>query len=188
VARRSAAAAAGLAAGAQPRLAQRLDAKRGRPPKFGRPSEVVALTLPEEVVRGLRTQHPDLAWAIVTMFEKRRPAAAGEPPRDVELVTIAGRRSLIVVNRAAFKSLPGVQIVPLGAGRAFLALDAGRGMGDLEVAVIDRMESASIGQRERKALAALRAALRTWRHDRALRFRTRTIIMVERVRPRRLST
>lgn len=169
-------------------MAQRPHVKRGRPPKFGRPSEVVALTLPEEVVRGLRTHHPDLAWAIVTMFEKRRPAVAGTPQRDVELVTIAGRRSLIVVNRSMFKRLPGVQIVPLSAQRAFLALDPGRGMGDLEVAVLDRLESTTIGGRERKALAGLRSALRTWRHDRTLRFETRTIIMVERVRTRRLAT
>lgn len=148
---------------------------------------MVALTLPEEVVRGLRSQHPDLAWAIVTMFEKRRPATAGAPQRDVELVTMAGRRALIVVNRSMFKSLPGVQIVPLSPQRAFLALDAGRGMGDLEVAVIDRMENTTIGRRERKALAGLRTALRSWRHDRTLRFETRSIIMVERVKARRLS-
>ena len=166
-------------------MAQRSYTKRGRPPKFGRASEVVALTLPEEVVRGLRAQHPDLAWAIVTMFEKRRPAAAGEAQRDVELVTIAGRRSLIVVNRSVFKSLPGVQIVPLSAHRAFLALDPGQGMGDLEVAVIDRMERTTTGQRERKALAGMRSTLRRWRHDRTLRFRTRAIIVVERVRARR---
>jgi hypothetical protein len=169
-------------------MAERSYAKRGRPSKFGRPSEVVALTLPEEVVRGLRTQHPDLAWAIVTMFEKRRPAVVGKPQRDVELVSIAGRRSLIVVNRSVFKSLPGVQIVPLSADRAFLALDSGRGMGDLEVAVIDRLENTTTGRRERKALAELRSALRIWRHDRTLRFRTRTIIMVERIKARRLAT
>ena len=147
---------------------------------------MVALTLPEEVVRGLRTQHPDLGWAIVTMFEKRRPSvAAGDAQRDVELVTIAGRRSLIVVNRAVFKSLPGVQIVPLSAQRAFLALDAGQGMGDLEVAVIDRMESNATGTRERKALGGFRTTLRRWRHDRTLRFRTSAIIVVERVKARR---
>jgi hypothetical protein len=159
--------------------------KRGRPSKFGRPSEVVALTLPAEVVRGLRTQHPDLAWAIVRMFEKRGPAAAREAQRDVELVTIAGRRSLIVVNRSVFKNLPGVQIVPLGGQRAFLALDPGQGMGDLEVAVIDRMERPATGRREREALGGLRRALRRWRHDRTLRFRTRTIIVVERAKARR---
>jgi hypothetical protein len=44
--------------------------KRGRPQKFGRPSQVVALTLPEDVLRGLRKIHHDLGWAIVALFEK----------------------------------------------------------------------------------------------------------------------
>ena len=49
--------------------------KRGRPPKFGRPGRVVALTLPEEVVLGLRKVNADLAWAIVTLFEKTAKTA-----------------------------------------------------------------------------------------------------------------
>jgi hypothetical protein len=155
--------------------------KRGRPQKFGRPSAVVALTLPDEVISGLRRVHDDLAWAIVTMFEKRPPTQVADPA-DAELVTIAGDQSLIVVNRAVFKSLPGVEIVPLSAQRAFLALDAGRGMADLELAVIDRLESAAAASRERKALSGLLADLRRWRHDRRLRFHTRAIIVVERVR------
>jgi len=161
--------------------AERVPGKRGRPQKFGRPSDVVALTLPKEVIAGLRRVHEDLAWAIVTMFEKRPPTYVSEPA-DVELVTIAGEQSLIVVNRAVFKRLPGVEIVPLTAQRAFLALDAGRGMADLELAVIDRLESAAVGSRERKALAGLLAELRRWRHDPRLRFHTRAIIVVERVR------
>lgn len=158
-----------------------LHTKRGRPPKFGRPGQVVALTLPEEVVRGLRRVHPDLAWAIVTLFEKRPPAAAMEEQADAELVTIADRRSLIVVNRAVFKRLPGVSIIPLAGNRAFLALEPGRGMADLELAVIDRLEDSSLPPRERKAVKALRSQLTRWRHDRALRFHTRAIIVVERV-------
>ena len=149
--------------------------------KFGRPSRVVALTLPDEVVRGLRKIDADLGWAIVTLFEKA-PAggsAAPEAERDAELVTIADRRSLIVVNRAVFKSLPGINIIPLHGNRAFLALDVGRGMTDLEIAVIDRLEGASVDGRERKALARLRAQLKAWRHDRALRFHSRAIIVVE---------
>ena len=68
--------------------------KRGRPRKFPQPSQVVALTLPEDVVRGLRRVHPDLAWAIVTLFEKHPPSRVGAAADDVELVTIAGRQSL----------------------------------------------------------------------------------------------
>jgi hypothetical protein len=162
-------------------------AKRGRPSKFGRPSQLVALTLPEEVVRGLHKVHPDLAWAVVKLFEKRpeRPAAP-DAHQGSELARIAARHSLIVVNPQILKSLPGVSIVPLaGAGdRAFLALDPGRGVTDLELAVGDRLEDPSVAANERKALKDLRAQLRSWRHDRSLRFHARTIIVVERVRKR----
>jgi len=157
--------------------------KRGRPPKFGRPSHVVALTLPDEVVRGLQKVHPDLAWAVVTLYEKlpNSAAAVSAPPGDVELARIAERRSLIVVNRSALKSLPGVSIVPLTGDRAFLALEPGRGVPDLELAVVDRLEDPSVEARERRALVNLRSQLRTWRQDRALRFHLRGIIVVERV-------
>jgi hypothetical protein len=76
--------------------------KRGRPPKFGRPSEVVALTLPEEVVRGLRQIHPDIAWAVVTLFEGKGTTRVAKRTPDAELVTIGGRQSLIVINAAVF--------------------------------------------------------------------------------------
>ena len=159
--------------------------RRGRPSKFGRPSQVVALTLPEDVVRGLRKIDPDVGWAIVTLFEKspgRSSADVDEQP-DCELVTIAERRSLIVVNRAVINHLPGVNIVPLHGDRAFLALEAGRGMTDLELAVLDSLEDPSIDPRERKALRTLRAQLRAWRHDRAMRFHSRSIIVVEQLSP-----
>ena len=159
--------------------------RRGRPSKFGRPSQVVALTLPDEVVGGLRKVHPDLAWAIVTLFEKRPATAVAEAQPDAELVAMADRRSLIVVNRAVFTSLPGVNIIPLTGNRAMLALEPGRGMSDLELAVIDRQEDPSVDRRERLALGRLRTQLRTWRRDRVLRFHARAIIVVERVLERR---
>jgi hypothetical protein len=161
-------------------------AKRGRPPKFGRPSQVVALTLPEEVVRGLHKVHPDLAWAVVKLFENlpNRASPASKPQRGAELAMIAARHSLIVVNRTVLKSLPGINIVPLAGDRAFLALEPGRGVTDLELAVTDRLEDPSVGSVERKALIDLRSQLRSWRHDRTLRFHTRTIIVVERIKGR----
>src|SRR5689334_20287038 len=89
------------AAAASPARARQ---KRGRPPKFGRPGRVVAVTLPEEVVQGLRRVDPDLGWAIVRLFQKQaRPA--GPPPRavaDAELVSVASGRALIAVNRDVF--------------------------------------------------------------------------------------
>jgi len=165
--------------------------KRGRPPKFGRPSRVVAVTLPDEVVRGLRRVHQDLGWAIVTLFENagtRRMSSAAEPRPDAELVTIGRRRSLIVVNPAVFKSLPGINIIPLSGDKAFLALDYGRGMTDLELAVVDSLDDPSLDERERKALRKLRSQLKKWRIDRALEFHSRAIIVVERRRPARAKT
>jgi hypothetical protein len=159
--------------------------RRGRPPKFGRPSQVVALTLPDEVVRGLRRLHPDLAWAIVRLFEKRPPAALEQTQPDVELVAIADRRSLIVVNRAVFKTLPGIHIIPLTGNRAALAFEPGRGLSDLELSVIDRLDDPSVDRAERRALGQLRAQLRAWRRDRSLRIHSRAIIIVERIGKRR---
>jgi hypothetical protein len=164
--------------------------KRGRPPKFGRPSQVVALTLPEEVIAGLRKINADLAWAVVRLFEgeTRRASSAPADKTVVRLVGIAERRSLIIVNRAAFTRLPGVTMVPVSATRAFLALEPGLGMSDLELAVSDRLDEETIDEREHRALTRLRAQLRRWRRDRALRFHTRAIIEVEQLSSTRRST
>src|SRR5262245_58952417 len=82
---------------------RRARVKRGRPSKFGRPSQIVALTLPDEVIRGLRRVDHDLAWAIVHMFERGAMPAPAHNGRqaDAELVTIGEGRSLIVeIGRA----------------------------------------------------------------------------------------
>ena len=164
--------------------------KRGRPPKFGRRGQVVALTLPEDVVAGLKRLDRDLAWAVVRLYERAtRRAAPQDGDRTVaNLVRVAERRLLIVVNRACFTRLPGVTIVPVSATRAFLALEPGLGISDLELAVNERLDEPAIEQREQRALARLRAQLRRWRRDRGLRFHTRAIIEVEEVAsPRRIS-
>ena len=142
---------------------------------------MVALTLPEEVVRGLRRIDEDIAWAIVHMFEREAaPAQAGNGRQpDAELVTIGEGRSLIVVNRTIFRHLPGVHIIPISDTRAFLALEPGRGMSDLELAVVDRLDDASLPPRERDGLARLQNLFREWRRDRRLSFNTRAIIEVE---------
>jgi hypothetical protein len=158
--------------------------QRGRPSKFGRPSRVVALTLPQDVIDQLHRVHRDLGWAIVKLLDKAPPSATprGEDTQpDVELVTVADRRSLIVVNSEVIRNLPGVNIIPLSGNRAFLALDIDRGMSDLELAVSDRLGDPAIERREKRALAGLRANLTTWRRDHGLHFHTRAIIVVERL-------
>ncbi len=162
--------------------------KRGRPHKFGRQGVLVAVTLPEDVVQGLRKLHADLGWAIVTLFEKTHKTRAHEDTTrdDAELAVVGRRLALIVVNAHAFAKLPGVNVVPLYGDRAFLALEPGHGISDLELAVIDRLESPTLEKGERKVLASLRQRLREWRNDPSLRCDSRAIIVLERVgRPRR---
>ena len=161
--------------------------RRGRPSKFGRPSQLVALTLPIDVVRGLQRVDRDIARAIVGLFEDA-PQATDDPSEDrqpdAELVRIADQRSLIVVNSAVIRSLPGVSLVPLDGSRAFLALEPGRGVSDLELAVLDRLDDA-VQTLEREALERLRRQLKAWRRDPALRFHGRSIIVVETLAPPR---
>jgi hypothetical protein len=158
--------------------------KRGRPPKFGRPARLLAVTLPDDVVEWLQAINEDPAWAIVSLFEQQhRRSPAREPSHpDVQLVEIGPRRALIVVPQSAFVALPGVSVVPLGAGRAFLALEPGKGIAELELAVIDRLEESGLDESEARILTGLRRHLRDWRQDKALNFSARSIIVVERSR------
>lgn len=156
--------------------------KRGRPPKFGRPGHVVSVTLPDDTLQALNRVDPDTGWAIVKLLDREPRSVKGEVREpDVELIQIGARRSLIVVSRSVFKVLPGVNLIPLNETRAFLALDPGRGMSDLELAVIDRLSDGSIDIREREALESLRAKLGSWRRDHGLVFHSRSIIVVEQV-------
>lgn len=154
---------------------------------------MVSVTLPDDTLQALNRVDPDTGWAIVKLLDRQTRRSA-PPPRapDVALAHISARRSLIVVSRAAVTSLPGVNLIPLNDTHAFLAMETGRGMSDLELAVIDRLSDPGIDRRERVALEGLRSQLSAWRHDRKLTFHSRSIIVVEqlggaarRAKPRR---
>lgn len=153
--------------------------KRGRPPKFGRPGHLVSLTLPDDALQRLNHVDADTGWAIVKLLERTPGSPEAKPQADVELARIAARRSLIVVSRAVFRNLPGINLIPLDEERAFLALESGRGLSDLELAVHDGLADRRLGVRERQALESLRRQLAAWRHDRRLAFHIRSIIVVE---------
>jgi hypothetical protein len=161
---------------------------RGRPPKFGRAAQLVALTLPRDVVEWLQRIHPDLACAIVSLFERTASRPVRELPTapEVELLHVSERSALIVVDARTFVDLPNVSTIPLSDGRAFLALNPGSGMADLELTVTDRLEELRTDSPERERLVAFQQQLRAWRRDPALRFQSRSIIVVQsRPQPRR---
>jgi hypothetical protein len=160
---------------------------RGRPPKFGRPSQVIALTLPEDVLERLRGIHRDVGWAIVRLVESTsmdRTAAPSAPPAAAplaELVHLPGKRALIVGQPQVFKGLRGIATIPLADGRAFLALDQGNGFADLELAILDVLEGSRAQTPRRGQLQEVRDIVRAWRRDPGLAFRAKSIIVVESV-------
>lgn len=154
---------------------------RGRPLKFGRPSRLVALTLPEDVLAWLRGIDRDPARAIVNLFDRDQTGSVHAAPAATPLADIAilsGRRGLILVDRQAFSGLGGVDLLPLDSRRAFLALRNGGTLADLELAVVDRMDELAEGA-ERGALAHFRRQLQRWRRDPAWRFEGRSIVVAE---------
>ncbi len=149
--------------------------KRGRPQKFGRAAQLISLTLPGDVIAWLTTIDEDLGWALVKLHD--RATKSRKPDFDVaQLVRFPGDRALIQVRAELFSDMPGVSLIPLSEGRAFLALDSGKGVADLELAVLDRMESKRVPATERTALLRLRQLLKQWRQE-GINFESRTIIV-----------
>ncbi len=161
--------------------------RRGRPLKFGRPAQLVALTLPHDVLRGLRRIHRDPAWAIVLLYERLTRSGQHHPPRQAgapaELARLSPGTALIVVDPRSVPSVPGVSVVPVAPGRAFLAFDEGRGLADLELGLAERIGESKTRPAARRELAALHRHVRSWRRSRRLRFAKRSIILVERAAP-----
>jgi hypothetical protein len=83
------------------------------------------------------------------------------------------------------KEMPGVSPIPISEGRAFLALEAGKGIADLELSVLDRLDEAGLDPAERAALNQLRQLLKQWRRE-GVRFESRSIVVAhhERRAPR----
>jgi hypothetical protein len=158
-------------------MARDASRKRGRPPKFGREAQLISITLPRDVINWLATMDDDIAWAIVKIYERATKARARDN-RVAQLVRFPGNRALILVRAGLFNEMPGVSPISLTDGRAFLALDAGKGVADLELFVLDRIDDQKIDAAEREALTELRALLKQWRQD-GIRFESRSIIVAQ---------
>ena len=152
--------------------------KRGRPQKFGRAAQLISLTIPADVIDWLTTIDDDLGWALVKLYE-RATKPRGTDAAVAQLVRFPGDRALIVVRADLFKDMPGVSLIPLADGRAFLALEHGKGVSDLELFVLDRLDDPRVADLERTALNKLRQLLKQWRQE-GIRFEARSIVVAQR--------
>jgi hypothetical protein len=64
----------------------------------------------------------------------------------------------------------------LADGRGFLAMETGKGVADLELFVLDRLDDRKIDAAERAALNKLRLLLKQWRQE-GIRFESRSIVV-----------
>ena len=160
-----------------------LPRRRGRPPKFGRPAKLVAITLPNDVVAWLEGLDPDIGRAVVRVHDQsrhRETRSPGHEPPAAELVDVGEGRALIVVAPHLVQGIAGVAAISFGQGRAFLALEPSWTMADLELSVVDALENGVTDAGRREALLLFREQLRVWRTDASMALEPRAIIVASR--------
>ena len=152
--------------------------------KYGRASRAVTVTLPEDVLARLSAVDTDLGRAIVMLAERHGKPRA-RVPRAAEIAAF-GKHAVIIVNPVrALKRLPGVQLIPIGNGRALISLDRSNSISQLELDVRDAIERSDVREPERQTLETIADILRQTRLSRSISLEERTIIVLESKRQRR---
>ena len=161
----------------------------GRPMKYGRASRAVTLTLPEDVIERLHAIDEDLGRAIVSLAERQAQSRrVGATRLHRPEVAAYGNHAVIVVHPAKpLRRLPGVQLVPIGNGRALISLAPRYSVQQLELDLRDTIDRADTPSAERDTLTALAEILRDSRRSRRVTLEERTIIVLESKRSRRKS-
>ena len=154
----------------------------GRPRKYNRASRAVTVTLPDDVLARLGDVDSDLGRAIVTVVERQRPRRTRARP--AELARYGSHAVIVVTPVKALRRLPGVELVPLGNGRALISLQRGIAIPQLELNVRDALEQNGIKEPERQTLDAIADILRDARLSRGVTLEERTIIVLESKRRR----
>src|SRR5262245_44198329 len=155
----------------------------GRPPKFGRPSRAVTVTLPEDIVARLTDFNTDLGRAIVALVERRRARVRAVKPAEIASY---GRHAVIIVAPVnALKRIGGVHLVPIGNGRALISLKRTHSIPAFELGLRDALARRDVTELERRTLVAIVNILRETRLSRRVMLEERTIIVLEAKRQRR---
>ena len=155
---------------------------RGRPKKYGRPARPVTVTLPDDVIARLAAIDVDLGRAIVAAVARSRAQRAHVAP-PAELASYGSHAVIVVTPVKALERLSGVQLVPVGGGRALISLEPPQSIPQLELDIRDAIERGGARGAERDALEAIAAILTQARHSHELT--ARTIIVLESTRRRR---
>jgi hypothetical protein len=150
---------------------------RGRPRKYGRPARAVTVTLPEDTLARLSAIHTDVGSAIVNLVEKTTPVRS-TPIRSAEVSRYGNRAVIIVTPGPTLRRLRGVQLVPVGNGRALISLSSSTSISSLELQVRDALERMPPRDREREGLQSLADILRRSRGPRDFTSEARTIIVL----------
>jgi hypothetical protein len=151
--------------------------KRGRPTKYGRPARAVTVTLPQDVLARLSAVHTNVGSAIVTLVERHSPVRS-TPIRPAEVTRYGNRAVIVVTPSPTLRRLRGVQLVPVGDGRALISLADSTSIPSLELQVRDALERMTPKDREREGLQALADILRRSRGPRDFTSEARTIIVL----------
>jgi hypothetical protein len=159
--------------------------KPGRPQKFGRPSKALTVTLPQDVIERLQNVDPDIGRAIVAVTEHRTPRRTKNAKSPAELASYGDRAVIVVFPVKALGKLPGVQLVPIGGGRALIALDDAQSVSGFELQLRDALEHSDVKGDERQTMDAIASILGQARRSRQVTLRARTIIVLESSRRRR---
>ena len=101
-----------------------------------------------------------------------------QPIAAAEIAQYGNHAVIIVSPCRALKRLDGVQLVPIGDGRALISLAPAMSISALELQVRDALEGGDVQPREHETLTALAGILRRGRAARGLTFQARTIIVL----------
>jgi hypothetical protein len=152
--------------------------RRGRPPKYGRPSRAVTLTLPEDVIAALARLDEDLGRAVVRIAQ---PLVADVVPHAPAELSNYGDSAVILTRRLpSLSRIPGVTLVPLPDGRALISLDGTMSVSDFELKLRDMVDDASpLDPAEKSALEAIARILKAARSTKGLAVHERSIIVLQ---------
>lgn len=131
-------------------------AKLGRPPKFVEPRRPVTVTLPDRTLQQLAALDKDRARAIVKAVD-HATAQDGSAAGAVEARPVAPGAAVILVPACHnLQAIPWLRMVEVAPGRCLMAVETGKTIEQLEVAIRDGLEDLPPSETyEREVLSAV---------------------------------